>query len=265
MYAELYRRQCGEHRAHRKAGDGVLPVEDANQGMKRLAVLIVFAAGCLALAQTKGQDPAMKEYAYRYEITKPAFGLKKIEALIHRNPVPESAFRSLTVEERFTYVVLHGEVFSQGCAAFPFTSPAGHKIFARAAEGLGDPPNSQWSAREIRFLLRHRGEVIDLLRETIRSRNRIGANLKMAIDEVAARELVPDMLDVFERDRKDLDILTLCLIMMKDDQYQPFLESTAYRTLYGPVSNERSSLEANRANIDAIESMARAYWRSSAR
>jgi len=100
----------------------------------------------------------------------------------------------------------------------------------------------------MKYLKGNRVEVIDLIRETIRQRGRFGSNLKRAVLELNLWELTPDLVKVYSRDHKDNDIITVLMILMKENKYEPFLKSASFTKLYGEHASYQNFLNANTAN-----------------
>jgi len=83
---------------------------------------------------------------------------------------------------------------------------------------------------------------------------RIGVNFKHAMLEINAKEMIPFLITTYKSNKtiKDLDILTLFLEMMKENEYEPFITSGSYRKLYSDESSYESYLNYNKANEDLI-------------
>ena len=236
-----------------------------------LAPLVVNLAAAQMFGE-KGVGPASKRYhAYRFETTEPPFGLSKVKALIKGiKPVKgdedsmgdvraTAAWGRMTTEERFTYCMLHGEDPSQNCSAMPWIVDEEHKVFAYPAGFFGD---EVWSDRQMAFLRGHRSDVVRLLRETIRARGRVGSNLKDTITYLNTNELIPDLIWAYQRDRKDQDILSVLMLLMREGKYAPFLASSTYKKLYGEGASEGSYLAATEANQKLMFERATAFYRT---
>lgn len=240
---------------------------------KLLSICAAITVSVAAFAQDEAQlvpSASSRDYhQYRVAITEPAYGLAKVRGMISRikksqegdSRLSDEAFAKLSIAERFTYVMIHAEEFSQNCAIMPPIENEDQKIFAFPAEPFGD--EAVWSPRERTFMEKNRAKVIPLIRSTIHAHNRVGANLKQAIVLLNGKELIPDLISVFQRDKKDCDILTVLMTLMKEGKYKPFLESVSYKKLYG---NEESSykafLVANGANKQLVVDRASAYYKS---
>ncbi|RYG23606.1 hypothetical protein EON82_13500 [bacterium] len=207
---------------------------------------------------------------YRIADTEPPFSLAKVKAIIAKiKPTPgedpseellvTKAWSRMTTRERFTYCMLHGEVYSQNCNAMPWVAGEEKKIFAELSGLQGE---TLWSDRQRAFLKQNRREVIRLLRTTMQERRRAGLNLKVAIMEMDAYPLIPDLVRLYQRERKDQDILTVLGALMKQGKYRPFVTSTVYRKLYGPDANYQSSIVASEANQKLMLDLATGYYRS---
>lgn len=242
---------------------------------KALAFLLVPLWANLAAAQSISEtdvSPATKRYrAYRLETTEPPYGLKKVKALVKGiKPVKggeddmgdvraTAAWQRMTTEERFTYCMLHGEDPSQNCNAMPWLVDEEHKVSAYPAGFFGD---EVWSKRQLAFLRSHRSDVVRLLRGTIRARGRVGANLKDTITYLNTNELIPDLIWAYRRDRKDQDILTVLMLLMREGKYAPFLSSTTYKKLYGENANAESFVAASEANQKLMFERAMGFYRT---
>ena len=109
--------------------------------------------------------------------------------------------------------MLHGEVFDQNCSEMPWFVNEEKKVFAypppfgygrsseRAPDGVSEaePPDGREPSAANDPRAGH-----------------VGANLKNAIIEIKANELIPDLVTVYNRDRKDQDILSVLALLMKD-------------------------------------------------
>lgn len=244
--------------------------------MKKVSLLVlVTLAAASALAQdVKPSDvsPAARRYHdFRQAATEPSFGLTRVKALIKAikpslkpgedqdsQTLATPAWNRLTDAEKFTYCMLHGEVSSQNCDMMPWVMDEDKKVFSNP------PPfnagEQDWSDRQRAFLTKQRPEVVRFLRSTIREKGRVGVNLKAAIKELDAYELIPDLVKVYERDHRDQDILTVLALLMKDGKDKPFLDSITYRKLYGPDANYQSFVLANEANQKLMVVRAMAYY-----
>src|SRR5262249_48944053 len=144
--------------------------------------------------------------------------------------LPDKKYNALSFNEKFTYVMLHGEDFSQNCDMMPGFIDEEKKIFSYFPGAFDD--TAMWSERQAAFVKNNLTRVIGLIRQTIETRHRVGVNLKQAIIVMNAWELIPDVLAVYKRDHKDHDILTLCNRLMVENKFPTFLKSATYKKLY---------------------------------
>jgi hypothetical protein len=230
----------------------------------KLSLVLLAVVGVSAAQASGGQRYKATTLAYhaqRLKVSEPRFGLAKVEKLIgqlYGPGVSDAVWRSLPVDEKFTYTMIHGEVFAQNCAGMPIFAGEEHLIFAY-------PPNmidfgQPWSERQTAFLHAHRAAVIGYLRDTIQRSGWIGVNVKQAIIELNAKELIPDILKVYVRDRKDLDILSTCLVLMKNAGYSGLTKSPIYLPLYGKDAGYQARVSANAVNRDLAEHLAMAFF-----
>jgi hypothetical protein len=239
---------------------------------KLLSLCTLAFLASFALAQDDPVIPASaasrKYAAYRGQSTDPLYAVKKVKALIAKiksdqednRYLPEKTYKSLTVQEKFSYCMLHGEDFSQNCSAMPEILDEQKKIFPYFPGPFGD--EAIWSDRQRAFLDNNRTKVVKMLRETIAARQRVGINLKQAIVYVKANELIPDLISVYKRDRKDHDLLTVMMLLMQEGKYRPFMDSPTYKKLYADDANYQSNIAFNAANEKLIIDRANAFYKS---
>jgi hypothetical protein len=233
---------------------------------KLLPVCLALVAAASLFGQRNGAGNAY--HAHRTTITEPSYGLAKVKSLVKRikedsemnHRLSAKTYDGLTLEQKFTYVMIHGEDFSQNCNEMPTIQNEDRKIFAYPASAFGD--EAVWSEREETFLTKNRDRVIALIRSTMSGKKWVGANLKEAIVDLHARELIPDLLAAHKRNLADHDILTVLMLLMKDAEYIPFMETAAYKHLYGENSNYQTSVDATAANEKIIIDQATAFYRS---
>ncbi len=211
-------------------------------------------------------------HAYRTVVTEPSYSLAKVKRMIRgikrdqedNQRISAAGFSALTFEEKFTYVMLHGEDFNQNCDGGMTIAGEAHKIFSYPADPF--PDDMAWSEQQRTFLTKNRHAVIKLLHETISNRSRVGANLKSAIVELNGHELIPDLISAYNRDRRDNDVLTVLMLLMKDGGYGPFMYTPVYMKMYGDEdASYRMFLDANAANRKLILDYAMAYYRKPGR
>ena len=239
--------------------------------MKRIAaILVLFTVGIRCFAQEADvyQEPSKATVAYqeyREKVTRPPYGLDKVLSLIKKiEDTEESAalkqkdYLSLSLREKFTYHMIHAESYSQNCDAMPPVIDAEKKIFAQLPDAFNE---YSWSERQLNFLNANRDSVIALMTESIGRSNRVGVNYKRAIIEINAREMVPLLISTYYRDHKDKDILTLLMILMKNNEYTPFLTSTSYKKLFADQETSyRAFLNFNAANEELIMTRANNFY-----
>jgi len=214
-----------------------------------------------AFAQDDWPKPSAASIAYneyRNTNTTPTFGLSKVQALIKTlkhdqdggMAVTSAQWNALTVAERFTYTMIHGEDENQNCDASPPIIDENLKIFAYTPPVFTNERG--WSLRQRTYLANNRVAIVGLIRQMITSQKRLGANIKGTIQEINGWEFVPDLATLYKRDRKDHDLLTTMMVLMDNNRFPEFLASTTWAKLYGPDSNYQAFISANTANQDLI-------------
>lgn len=240
-----------------------------NKQHAALALALLTAAGpALAAEPPQPSRVSIRYHEYRQAKTIPPYSLAKVRALVRGIKTDQQenkrlnarAFSALTSNEKFTYTMIHAEDFDQNCDASPGILHEEGKIFAYVPSAFEDV--GAWSDRQVKFLTGNRSRVIALLRETIRKQHRVGANFKHAILELHASELISDLADVYKATRKDHDILTVMMILMRDAKYRPFTSTRFYVKLFGEHADFGASLPATPANQKLVLDHAAAFYRS---
>ena len=241
--------------------------------MKIVATSLLFIA-CLGTANAQIEDYAknpskstLKYREFRQESTTPTFGLAKVKKLVKtikpdsddNRHLNQKAYDSLTVEEKFTYTMIHGEDATQNCDVMPVFKDEEKKIFGYIPGNFHD--ETTWSDRQRKYLKDNRETVIKLIRRTILDDKRVGVNLKSAILEIDGVELIPDLAKVYNAKHYDHDILTVMMLLMKEGKFEPFAKSQSFEKLYGEHSNYRGYIMANTDNQKLVIDRAMAYFK----
>lgn len=216
----------------------------------------------------KPSAESQKYSEYRHRETAPLYGLTKVKALIKKlkpdrddnRALSAKQFGALSSKEKFTYTMLHGEEFSQNCDAMPPIVDEHKKVFAYPPGPFGD--EAVWSEQQRNFLTQNRSLTIGMLRDTIHARKDAGSNLKMAIAFLHAKELIPDLVSLYKRDRKDHDLLSVMMVLMNDGSYAPFQKSQVGQKLYGENASYMAYVDATPTLQNQIISQALAFSKS---
>ena len=214
-------------------------------------------------------DPAAIEM--RSKMTIPPYGLTKVKALIAKiipeednettdasiNAIPATDFSRLSLREKFTYTMIHAELYAQNCAIPEYQTQVDKKIFGTLLDGFNE---TSWSQRQIDFLNENRDSVMKLIQESVLRSKRMGVNYKHALVEINAWEMIPFIIDYAKKTPKDKDALTLLLLLMKRGEYGEFIKSSSFKKLYGEQSNYYSYLNYNKENEALIISRALKYY-----
>jgi hypothetical protein len=240
--------------------------------MKIILPLLLILISAPVFSQRPGVKQPVKENGNYHELrikpTVPPYGLVKIKALIQKiktNDEDETAgldkktYELLSIREKFTYTMIHAESFSQNCDAMPPIKNEDKKIFAYIADAFEE---HEWSERQTTFLSSNRDSVIEFMRESMGRTKRVGVNFKKAIIEINAKEMIPDLIAVYNAATaiKDLDLLSVMMQLMKDNEYEPFLLSGSYKKMYAEDASYQSYLNYNKANADLIIKRATEFY-----
>lgn len=238
--------------------------------MRKLLFLAITAslfAFSTAQEEPMGGPVSQAYREFREKIVEPPYSITAVKQAIAKLKrdrddnlkMDPARFNRMSIEQRFTYSMIHGETFSQNCDAMPPFVDEEKKIFSFFPGPFGE---EAWSEQQLSFLHKNRTRVLALIKSTMNIRHRLGANMKAAIVELKGKEMIPSVIALYKQDHKDHDILTLLMILMKDGKYKPFTSSQSFTKLYGENASYKAFLMANKANQDLIISRAMGYYRS---
>jgi len=239
--------------------------------MKLINILLILLLPIASLAQDNdhGKDPSAESKAYheyRMKMTTPPYGLDKVQTLISdfdqdvHHELYTKDYLALSLREKFTYHMIYPESYSQNCDPSLPEYNEEKKIFGYLQDVFGE---QAWSGRQTDFFVENRDSVMAIIKESATRSKRMGLNYKHAILEIDGVEMIPFLVEFYNRDHKDLDILTVLLNLMRDAKYPPFISSPSYAKLYGPQSGSYPFLQYNKANEELIIKRAMDLFNSS--
>lgn len=210
-------------------------------------------------------------YAFRNKISTPTCGLKKVQALISQRSanIPDEMlidydggisttdFDKLTIEEKFTYVMIYPEIYSQACAERMYAFEPQNKIFGHL---LFVYNGVFWSKRQLGFMKKNKGRIIDLIIDQSNQSHELGLNYKAALVEMSAWESIPFLIDFYHMNPQDKDILTTLLLFLNKAALSTFKQSKIHDKLYGPDTNYESWINFSKANEQYILESAQTYY-----
>lgn len=220
----------------------------------------------------KGSEMSIPDsvyHEYRIKETTPPYGLDKVQGLIQKiqyneedesEALSDSIYSLLTFREKFTYHMIHPESFSQICDAIPMPENEYQRIFGFLPETYND---YAWSQRQTAFLNANRDSVMALIKESVLRSKRMGINYKQAVAEINGKEMIPFLIETYKASKKDRDILTLLMLLMRWNKYKPFVSSASYKKLYSDEYNYGSYIEYNTANEELIIKRATDFYNES--
>lgn len=215
----------------------------------------------------KEASPESKAYhESRMRNTIPPYGLAKIKEILSKTTyeeegkvMPPKDYAALSLREKFTYHMIQAESYSQNCDVMPPIQEEHKKIFGQLPDAFDE---ENWSTRQIAFLKENKDSVLALIKESVTRSKKVGLNYKHAIVEVNGTAMIPFLIETFNRDHKDLDILTVLMLLMKNNKYPPFMSSLSYEKLYGPKADYQHFLQFNKANEELIIKRASDFYNS---
>lgn len=232
-----------------------------------LTLVLFFSSS--AQDDTTWKEPSKESQAYhdsRVKITVPPYSLQKVKTLAakikrddnEKEILDPKAYQSLSIREKFTYHMIHPESYNQICDAMPPFQDEQKKIFAQLPDAFDE---YGWSERQIKFFKDNKDSVMKFMKESISRTKRVGVNFKNAMVEMNAREMVPFLVSTYTISKKDHDILTVLMLLMKNDKYAAFLNSASYKKLYGDEdASYKSYLNFNTANEQLILKRATEFY-----
>jgi hypothetical protein len=210
---------------------------------------------------------------FRAQPSIPPYGLSKIKALISKikpqpdednsdmgiSRLPQKDYDALSLREKFTYTMIHPEMYAQNCAIFVPQTNEDQKIFGYLTSWMNE---ETWSDRQLQFLTKNRDSVMAIIKESVIRSKRMGVNYKDALVEINAWEMIPFLVSYYKENKKDKDVLTMLMLLMKKGNYADFIKSKSYKNLYGVADNYESSMAFNKANEELTLQRAQAYYHS---
>lgn len=204
-------------------------------------------------------------------IAVPPYGLEKIKLLVSRVPhdpkrddygstdsLSQRMYKSLSFREKFTYNMIHPDSYSQICHLGPFQTDHAHRIFGTLPDVFGE---YDWSSRQLAFFNDHRDSVIALMKDLIKKEGRVGENFKQVIIVLNATELIPLLTDAARKETKDHNNLTVLILLMKENDYPEYINSSFDQKLKGePIDGRPPFLVYNKANEDLIIQQANNFY-----
>ena len=237
--------------------------------MRTELILLALCLPFMGISQEEWKASATSEAYHnnRMKNTVPPYGLEKVKNLLSKidsgseenRTLSSKDYTSLSLREKFTYTMIHGESYSQNCDVAPPIQEEHQKIMAHLPDAFDE---ANWSNRQMDFLNGNRDSVLALIKESVRRSGHMGLNYKTAVVEMNAKEMIPFLAETYNRDRKDHDLLTVMLLLLKINKYQPFTSSASYGKLYGKDSNYQSFIQFNTANEALVLKRATDYFTS---
>jgi hypothetical protein len=208
------------------------------------------------------------------DMTIPPFGLKRVEADMEKmRSVDDSNGESFTIalsdpiyasyslSEKFTYNMIHAEGYSQMCEMLPERPDEIGRIYGQLRGFFGE---YLWSERQSSFFSANRDSVQLLMQEVIGQNGGVGMNFLSVIVAINAREMIPYLIDTYNKNNRNHYILTTLMLLMQNNKYTEFMQSSSYNKLYNRGTDTYSAfLIYNKANEDLIIKRATNFFNGS--
>jgi hypothetical protein len=204
----------------------------------------------------------------------PPFGLSQVLAAIrrmHEVDTPEgdaqysialsdSDWLALSLDEKFTYNMIHAETWSQMCDALPTHKHEGQRIYSHIPNYFGE---YDWSDRQLKFFKENLDTTEQLMKTVIGQQNKIGMNFLDIIVYTNAVDMIPYLIEAWHKDSVNHYILSTLLLLMEKNKFPEFMTSASYKKLYGDEGQSYSAyLIYNKANEDLILQRAIDFYHS---
>ena len=174
-------------------------------------------------------------------------------------------FNLLSLHEKIEYSLFYPASYHQICSFMkPLSSDYQNFIHAYLLIELGERRRSE---KQRKVLTLNRNMTVKILSECLFSTNFLGRLEKSVIQELNAYECIPGLIEIFKKN-KDTELLTLCLLLMKNDKFEKLSESKIHETLYadpahfsiGRPYTYYQKIPKNEENINIVLSLAEEYY-----
>lgn len=243
--------------------------------MKLFVLIAVLGLPVPAFCQDEEvwKPASAKSEAYheqRHKNTIPPYGLAKVKKLIEgirtedadydaKSEITYQQWQALSLREKFTYCMIHGDRFTQNCDVRAPIQDEDQKIFAH----LLSPFEEEFlSDRQRNWLSVNKDSVLALMGESIGRTGYVGLNYKTVIVDLNGTSMIPQLIAVYSKTKADKDILTVLNLLMKKNEFKPFMESGSYKKLYESSDAYMAHINYNQANEELIIKRATEFHQS---
>ncbi|MBO9592493.1 MAG: hypothetical protein J7599_06240 [Niabella sp.] len=228
-----------------------------------LFLLVALLTTATASWCQQAMDPPLPS---RMQTSTPSYGLSKIKGLIDleqrkygksfaKSTLPTGTYDSLTLQEKFTYTMIHPERYAQNCSLIPSQRFEPDKIFGTLVTTLYEHTLSN---RQVSFLKDNRDSVMTWITNSVNESKKMGVNYKNAITIIDGWEAIPFMINYYKAAKNDTDVLTTLMLLMKQGAFEAFLHTACYEQLY---SNYQSAIAYSPATEQFLLKTAMDYYK----
>lgn len=201
------------------------------------------------------------------------FSSPKLNALMNKTPKPKESWEakklsdsdlaSLDVMGLVVYAHHFPEQYFQSCSRYSRATDESekiHSILPRKGEGL------TMSFRQWESLKKNRDSVIYIISHCFENEAGISDDYKQTIVGLAGHEAIPTLKKILERQPqklKDTYILTVLMLLMKNENYAPFIATELCKALYNEDNKDfrkEMTVVLTKSRRDEILTLAGTYY-----
>lgn len=198
------------------------------------------------------------------------FQSAKLEEMLRKNAgnkkessgmLSDKDLAALDVAGLIVFAHQHPERYLQSCSIYSKELTYNTKIHSalpRKGEGF------YMSERQFKALEANRDSVLLLFNRCFEHASALPDDYKYTICDLSGYECIPSLKQMIGRqETKDTYILTVFMLLMKNDNYAPFLASDLYKKLYNEDQEDHQydmTVPVSKKNYDEIMSFAGAYY-----
>ena len=142
----------------------------------------------------------------------------------NNNPISDESLGKMTIKERLVYALLYPEQYSQSCSIYISQEEIEYRKQYIVFHKRRAPEGFHMSERQQQALSQDKDSVAYYLKACYQNKKTIPLGISDLILQLKLYQITPLLLQ-FTRNEEDYVSLTICMHLMFDDNYQPFIKS----------------------------------------